>query len=469
MNKEERLKLYKSILSRDPRNDGRFFVGVKTTGIYCRPICPARPKLENVEFFKSKAEAESAGFRPCLRCKPDLSPLSPQWRGTAAVMGRALNLIESGEDKIADKLGMTDRHLRRLFQEHIGASPIEVAISRRLHLSRQLLSQTQLTITDVAFASGFNSLRRFNDAFQKTYHKPPSAYRKELSQESARSDAILHLELPYTAPFDWEWLLIFFERHETIGVEKVQDGQYLRQFRTSKGTGFYKLTHLKKLNRVKVELQVENVADIRFAIDQIRSQFDLGHNPFHIESTKLKKELKSVRIPGAFDPFEVAISIILGQVVTTEQAKKNVQKLILKFGEPLKGFHADLTHLFPTAQVLSRADLSGLGFTQSRCEAIKQLSLMVARGELDLSRNADPKETKTKLLSIKGIGDWTAELILMRCLADTDAFPANDLILKRSLELNHMDVMTLSPWRSYLALAIWKNEAHLLSKKKRKS
>ena len=469
MSKAEKLKLYKSVLARDPRFDGRFFIGVKTTGIYCRPICPAKPKFENVEFFKSKAEAEHAGYRPCLRCKPDLSPLSPQWRGTAAVMGRALNLIESGEENIADKLGMSERHLRRLFHEHIGASPVEVAISRRLHLARQLLSQTKLGIADIAYASGFNSLRRFNDAFSKTYKKPPGGFRKE-EAVSLKGDAnFIKIKMPYCPPFDWEWLLNFFARHETIGVELVENNQYSRHLKTSHGINYYRLTHLPKEQVIQAEIKVNDVTDLRFIIDQVRSQMDLAHNPFHIDSPKFKKELKSVRIPGAFDPFETAISIILGQVVSTEQAKKNIQKLVLKFGEAsVESQHTLLTHFFPTAEVLSTADLSSLGFTAARCEAIKVLAKKVASGEIQLGRNCDLTETRKQLLSIKGIGAWTTELILMRCASDTDAFPGNDLILKRALEAEHIELDTISPWRSYLALAIWKNKAHLLSKKKRK-
>lgn len=475
MEKVERQKLYKALLSRDSRYDGKFYFGVKTTGIYCRPICPAKPKFENVLFFRSKSEAELAGFRPCLRCKPDLSPLSPQWRGTAAIMGRALSLIEQDLEenqltKIADKLGMTDRHLRRLFQENIGASPVEVSISRRLHLARQLLSQTHLSVTDIAFASGFKSLRRFNDAFKKTYQQSPSIFRKAESKSSKENKNVLKLELNYIPPFDWEWLMNFFQRHETMGVEHVSENQYQRHFQTNHGYNFYRLSHLKKDKKILVEIHVQDIRDLRTTIDQIKAQLDLGHNPYHIEAPQFKTELKNVRIPGAFDPFEVAISIILGQVVSTEQGKKNIYKLVQKFGIPTPNSpHPQLTHLFPSAEVLSQADLSSLGFTTARCEAIKELSQMVASGEIVLSRNSDLDETRKKLLSIKGIGSWTTELILMRCLADTDAFPANDLILKRALEKDHIAVEKMAPWRSYLAIAIWKHQAHLLSKKKRKS
>lgn len=469
MNTAEKLKLYKSVLARDPRFDGRFFIGVKTTGIYCRPICPAKPKFENVEFYRSKAEAEHAGFRPCLRCKPDLSPLSPQWRGTAAVMGRALSLIESGEEHIADKLGMSDRHLRRLFHEHIGASPVEVAISRRLHLARQLLSQTKLGIGEIAYASGFNSLRRFNDAFLKTYKMPPGSFRKEEASSSANDTNFITIKLPYSPPYDWEWLMNFFSRHLTIGVEWVENNQYFRHLKTSKGINFYKLSHLPKEQVVQAEIIIKDVSDLRFIIEQIKSQMDLTHNPFHIDSPKFKKELKSVRIPGGFDPFETAISIVLGHVVSTEQGKRNIQKLVLKYGEESKeSQHPQLTHFFPTAKVLSSADLSTLGFTNGRCEAIRELARKISNNEIQLSKNCDLTETRAQLMSIKGIGAWTTELILMRCASDTDAFPANDLILKRALESEHIDLDAISPWRSYLALAIWKNKAHLLSKKKRK-
>ncbi|RYZ54990.1 MAG: DNA-3-methyladenine glycosylase 2 family protein, partial [Proteobacteria bacterium] len=466
METQEKLRLYKSILSRDPRNDGRFYVGVKTTGIYCRPICPAKPKIENVEFFKSKAEAEKAGFRPCLRCKPDLSPLSQRWKGTAAVMGRALSLVERGDQGgeeislIAERLGMTDRHLRRLFQEHVGASPIEVAISRRLHLARQLLTQSDLSVLDVALASGFNSLRRFNDAFVKTYQKSPREFRKEAGEGRER-DEVLRIELPYSPPYDWSNQLAFFSRHEAFGVELVEGDVYHRHFKTARGSNYFRLKNLPKENRLELEIKVSALEDLRPAIELIRGQFDLSHNPHHIEVSgdepellrEILSEVRSVRVPGSFNSFEVAVSVILSQLVSTERARENLKKLILRFGEEVKSPpHPQLTHYFPSPAVLKDADYSGLGYTKARSEALRELSRLVDEGEIVLSQSSDLTTTRQQLLAIKGIGPWTVEVIALRCLCDTNAFPAKDLIVARAIEKFGLTAEFLEPWRAYLAL-----------------
>jgi AraC family transcriptional regulator, regulatory protein of adaptative response / DNA-3-methyladenine glycosylase II len=476
----ERDQLYKALLSRDHRYDGRFYFGVTTTGIYCRPICPAKPKLKNLLFYKSKAEAESAGFRPCMRCRPDLSPLSPQWKGTGGIISRALALVEKGNLQgrgladIADQLGMTDRHLRRLFQDHIGASPIAFAISRRLHLARQLLVQTDLSVLDIATAAGFSSLRRFNDAFSKTYKMPPMNFRKENSSPSLKSD-FLTIELPYTPPMDWAGLMHFFQRHGVYGLEVFENDSYARHFKTSNGLNFFRVRHESEKERLKVEIKVAHLSDLAPTIEKIRCQFDLAHNPHHIDIPKslikkhpdLIQETRAARVPGGFDSFEIAISIILGQLVSVEQAKNNVRKLVERFGEKTKSsFHQSLTHLFPTPKILKDADFEGLGFTKARVHAIKELSRQVFCGEIQLDRACDLQTTRSQLLAIKGIGPWTVEMMALRCLADTDAFPAKDLIIERALQTFELDSTEISPWKAYLTLAIWKTQAHLLTKKR---
>lgn len=469
MEKLEKEKLYKALLSRDARYDGRFYYGVTTTGIYCRPICIAKPKIQNVEIYKSKSEAEKAGFRACLRCKPDLSPSSPQWNGTAAIMNRALNLVIDGDLEgmdlkiISDKLGMTDRHLRRLFNEHIGVSPLEFAISNRLHLARQLLSQTKLSIINIAHASGFGSLRRFNDAFLKTYKKKPRDYRNEINSSCEVSD-YLTIELPYIPPFDWNHFLNYLKNHEIFGVEITDENSYARHFKTSHGLNYFQVTHLKKSSSIKIALKMHSHLDLRAVIEKIRSQFDLAHNPNQIDfisknkhSGIILKQLQEVRVPHAFDPFEVAIMTILGQLVSTKQARQNIKKLVLKYGKEINNpFHPGLTHLFPTPGILMKADFAGLGFTQARGSSIRELSKMIYNNEIDLSKTCDLELTKKQLLSIKGIGPWTVEMIALRCLNDSDAFPRKDLIIARVLVKLKIDDQQLAPWRAYLALAIWK-------------
>lgn len=472
----EKKKLYKAILSRDPRHDGRFYFAVTSTGIYCRPICSAKPKFENVEFFQNKFAAENAGYRPCLRCRPDLSLLSPQWSGTAAIIPRALNLIEQADlenedlNSVAVKLGMSDRHLRRLFQEHLGTTPVNFAISRRLHLARQLLSETKMSMTDVAVAAGFGSLRRFNDAFLKTYKSTPKNFRLNNSNQKINSNALI-LYLSYVAPYDWNYQFNFFRSHEIYGSEAADNESLHRFVKTKNGINYLKISNDTDRSALRVEVQLASPNDLRYLIDQIKMQFDLKHNPYHIalpskskNSTAFFKDLKAIRIPGAFDPFAVAISIILGQLVSVEQAKQNIKKLVLKLGSKID----DSVYVFPSPEQLKDADFSQLGFTKARANAIKELSQKVYSQEIILSANCDLQKTREQLLAIKGIGPWTVEMIALRCLNDPNAFPAKDLIIQRALQKFKIDHEAIEPWRSYLTLAIWKSQAHILTKKRKK-
>jgi AraC family transcriptional regulator, regulatory protein of adaptative response / DNA-3-methyladenine glycosylase II len=471
MEKMDTDTLYLAFNTRDPRHDGRFYVGVTTTGIYCRPTCPARPKQENIRFFRSKAEAEKAGFRPCLRCRPDLSPTSIQWQGTAAVIARAFGMINRGEadgrklSGLAERLGMTDRHLRRLFREHLGASPLEVAISRRLHLARQLLSQTRLSITDIALASGFSSLRRFNDAFVTTYRRNPSDFRT-CDGGSAGAANTITLRIPYVERYDWDNLIRYFARHGVHGVDTIEDDCYLRHLRGAATESYLRVAHLPAQRSLQFTLEVGDFSEIRQLVVLIRSVFDVDHNPSQITLPEgcpddLKELLdagEGIRVPGAFDPLETAVSIILGQLVSTDQGRLNMRKLVEKYGDASKiAYHPRLSHFFPTPEVLATEDLTSLGFTKVRAGAIKEMALACLEGRLELSRNCDLERTREALLSIKGIGPWTVEMIALRCLGDTDAFPASDLIINRAVEKYSIHPEQFTPWQSYLALGIWKN------------
>ena len=462
--------LYKALSSRDARYDGRFYVGVTTTGIYCRPICPARPKKEHVVFFRSKAEAEKAGYRPCLRCRPDLSPSSIQWQGTAAVVARAFGMINRGDADgnsltgLAERLGMTDRHLRRLFREQLGASPMEVAISRRLHLARQLLSQTQLSSTDIALASGFNSLRRFNDAFVTTYRRNPSDFRKEAAGSAVATDTIT-LRIPYIDRYDWDNLMSYFARHQVHGVDAVDNDCYLRHWRTPGGASYVKVAHLKESRSLQVSLETCDFSEVRPLVELVRCVFDVDHNPSQIEippdcPDELRKVLAvqaGIRVPGAFDPFETAVSVILGQLVSTDQGRANLKKLVEKYGaRSTISHHPQLSHFFPTPALLASEDLTTLGFTRVRAAAIRNLAAAWLEGTLDLSHSCDLPRTRKALLGIKGIGPWTVEMIALRCLGDTDAFPASDLVINRAQQRYRFLPDQFSPWKSYLALALWK-------------
>lgn len=457
--------LYKALRSRDKRFDGRFYVGVRTTGIYCRPVCPARPLQKNVSFYRSQAEAEGAGFRPCLRCRPDLSPSSPQWHGTAAVVSRALRMISEGAadgvsiEKFAESLGVSGRHLRRLFDEHVGAAPVDVAASKRLHLARLLLSQTSLPVTRIAFASGFQSIRRFNHAFQARYGRSPRAFR---GLDGAAGDEHV-FEIPVLLPYDWDSILGFLRAHHALGVEGFAEGRYERLV---PGTSVGKVSVEMNAagNALLVKLHNVEAARIRSVLAQVRHLFDLDHNPACATAPCGPRSLGGIRVPGAFSGFETAVCIILGQMVSVPVARGKIQKLVDLFGEKVSSPYPGLDRLFPTPARLATADFSAVGVTRVRAEAIRELSRLVASNELCLERTASLESTRERLASIKGVGPWTVEMIAMRCLADPDAFPKGDLIIKRVLSVMNFAHEPWSPWRAYLCLWIWKNSARLLKK-----
>lgn len=461
-----RQNLYKAVLARDPRFDGRFFMGVRTTGIYCRPICPARPLLKNIHFYRSAAEAEVAGFRPCKRCRPDLSPSSPQWQGTDAIVKRALRLISQGEadaldlEAFASKLGVSGRHLRRLFEEHVGASPVEVISAQRLHLARLLLNQTSLPVTKVAFASGFRSIRRFNHAFLSRYKKSPKAFR---GANSAGKELLF--TLPVLEPFDWGYLIQFLRAHQIFGVEKVSEQRYERLIL---GATPGRLSVEKNDSGLLVKMEGIEAGQIRGLLARVRHLFDLDHNPAWASGGTTPKNLDGIRIPGAFSGFETAISIILGQMVSVEMAGQKMRKLVEQFGEEIESPYSGLHRAFPTPERLSAADFSNIGVTRVRSDAIREISRLVHIGELKLDRSAPLEATRARLSEIRGIGPWTVEMIAMRCLADPDAFPSGDLIVKRALENHGIEHEPWQPWRAYLSLWIWKNYAATLSKAPKK-
>lgn len=465
--------LYKAMLTRDKRFDGRFYIGVRTTGIYCRPICPARPKKENVTFYRSHAEAENAGYRPCLRCRPDISPGSQMWEGTAALVGRALKMISSGEadsislTRFATKLGVTDRHLRRLFEEHLGAAPIDVAISKRLHLARLLLSQTSLSVTEIVFASGFNSIRRFNEAFRRKYKRTPREFRKEHKENAISSEGI-RLLLPILEPYDWEYIHRFLSTHRTSGVEHIEEGKYQRLLWLDQRPVRVSVERDPQKPHLVVDVEGANVTSLRPILSNVRNLFDIDHNPFHPVGSGNAKNPKGIRIPGAFDPFETAVCIILGQLVSVEQASVKIRKLVNSHGKQVKSSFQNLTHLFPSPDILAQADLSTLGITKVRSEAIRELARRVTSGNISLGRASPLQETREKLSLIKGIGPWTVEMIAMRCLGDTNAFPKNDLIIQRALEKLNINVESWNPWKAYLTLWIWRDYAEKLSRKGKK-
>ena len=470
-------------LSRDARFDGRFYVGVRTTGIYCRPICPANaPKSENVTFYSTAAAASEAGYRPCLRCRPECAPGTPAWAGTSTTVQRGLRLIAEGAlddgnvERLADRLGVTSRHLRRLFTKHVGASPLAVAHTQRLHFAKRLIDQTALSMQDVSVAAGFGSIRRFNDTFRKTYGRTPRELRR--GRESNATTASLSVQLPYRKPYGWKALLEFFAGRATPGVELVQDGRYLRSVEIGQGRGIIDVCE----RDGALSLSVHGIGtDSLFSIVQrARGMFDLDAAIDDIGKTLsgdrvLRGWLKrnpGLRVPGAWDGFELTVRAILGQQVSVKAATTFAGRIAERYGEridvPVDGLPNAPDRLFPDPRKLMRARLENLGVIRSRAQTIRDLSRAVVKGSLSFDQAQNMDEHRAALTSIKGIGDWTAEYVAMRALKNPDAFPASDLGLLRAFDgpagerLRPAELLARAeawrPWRAYAALLIWGSE-----------
>ncbi|HTO98546.1 MAG TPA: Ada metal-binding domain-containing protein [Myxococcales bacterium] len=436
---------YRAIEGRDARFAGRFFLGVRTTRIYCRPGCPARtPRRENVLIFPSAAAAQKAGFRACRRCRPDATPGSPAQAGTGATLSRALRLLEESGDAagLPDRLGVTDRHLRRLFARHLGATPAEVLRTRRLHLARQLLETSSLRMIDVAHAAGFQSLRRFNEAVRRGFGRTPS----QLRSRPADGGAELLLRLPFHPPLDFEALCAFFSARALPGLEEAGDGAWRRRL----PEGWLEVrrdgpAHLEARMPAPLAPRALEIAA------RVQRVFDLRADPRPIiEHLKGDASLRpflrpGVRIPGAWDPFEMAVRAILGQQISVARARSMAVALIERFGG------------FPSPAQLAETELTGM--PGARAGAIRELARGVVEGRIRLDGSQDLESAASALCALPGIGDWTAQVIALRALGEPDAFPAADLGLLRALALSPRELAERAekwrPWRGYAAAAVW--------------
>jgi AraC family transcriptional regulator of adaptative response / DNA-3-methyladenine glycosylase II len=478
---------YRALQTRDARFDGRFFTGVTSTGIYCRPICPARtPMRKHCRFFAGAAAAQQAGFRACLRCRPEIAPQSPAWRGTASTVNRAMARIAEGAldgprasvERLADSLGVGERQLRRLFDQHVGASPLAVAQTRRVHFAKQLLHETRLPMASVAMAAGFGSIRRFNDTFQALYKRPPSQLRRR--SITASSAAPLALRLSYRPPFDWNALLAFFTPRAIPGVEEVRDGTYRRVVRVDDHIAIIAVSHLPERNALQVQIVCDSVQALPVIASRLHRVFDLDADTEtiarHLSRDRALaptvRRQPGLRTPGGWDPFEVAVRAILGQQISVIAARGLAAKLIALCGSPIALSDATLTHAFPTAQQLAAADLSALGMPASRRAALKSLA-RAAVAQLNLFEVANTlEESINRLRSVPGIGEWTAQYIALRGLHHPDAFPASDIGILRNAEqifgmrlspagtpLSPAQLLARSeqwrPWRGYAAQHLW--------------
>jgi AraC family transcriptional regulator, regulatory protein of adaptative response / DNA-3-methyladenine glycosylase II len=467
---------YRALRTHDARFDGRFFVGVGTTGIYCRPVCTAKTPLErNCRYFPSAAAAEGEGFRPCLRCRPELAPGYATVDANRRLAQSAAGLIEDGrleEASLADlaaTLGVTDRHLRRVFQQEFGVSPVDYAQTQRLLLAKRLLTDTALPVLDVAMASGFASLRRFNDLFKTRYRMTPGELRKRMPA-NAPADR-LSFELAYRPPYDWPAMLAFLERRAIAGVERIEARRYCRTVALERAgrvhSGWIAVTTSPRKSALRVTASASLAKAVPTLLARVRWLLDLSCRPDEIAAVlgPLAQAHPGLRLPGAVDGFEVAVRAILGQQVTVAAATTIAGRFAKAFGEPLETPHAGLDRLFPAATViasLSPADIAALGIIASRARAIVALAREIESGALRLDVSAPVDETLAALVRIPGVGPWTAQYIAMRALAWPDAFPHPDVaVLKAMGEANGRQALARAeawrPWRSYAVLHLWKS------------
>ncbi|HQU16890.1 MAG: DNA methylase [Chromatiales bacterium 21-64-14] len=473
-------------LSRDARFDGLFFTGVVSTRIYCRPVCPAPPpKPQNVRYYTNAAAAEAAGFRPCLRCRPELAPGNAVWKRGEHAVARALKLIDMGVltehslDELATRVGVSARQLRRLFVEYLGVPPISVHTTNRLLFAKQLLTETAMPITDVALAAGFRSVRRFNAAFSQANRMPPRELRRK--PRANVSDALV-LRLAYRPPYDFNALLAFLRIRALPGVERIDEHAYARVFGTGAAPGWLRLSAWPgNEHALKLELHGAKPTQMLPVITRLRKMFDLDADPQMIAATlgregvlkPLLRKHPGLRLPGGWDGFEIAVRAVLGQQVSVAAARTLATRMAQRFGEPLAPpAIPGLQRLFPTPEQLADADLRPLGVTAARAATIRAVARGLLDGKLEFRSEQPLEEFVARWIALPGIGAWTAHYVALRALSHPDAFPAADLILRRAaagggaeLSTKALEVLanTWRPWRAYAAIHLWRSSADAVS------
>lgn len=467
---------YAALKARDSRFDGAFFVGVSTTGIYCRPICTARlPRADRCCFYPNAATAEQAGYRPCLRCRPELAPgfapvdavgATARWVA-ARIREGALN--NGGLEDLAAEYGLSSRQLRRVVEQEYGVSPVDLAQTQRLLLAKQLLTDSSLSMAEVAFASGFSSVRRFNHLFSSRYGLSPSKLRR--NGPICESADMIVLKLGYRPPIAWAHLSGFLASRGANGVEHADKGCYRRTVRLRSHRGWLSATLLDQQNQIRIELASSLMPVLPQLLMQLRRLFDLDANPQIIEAQlskhtqlrKLIRHLPGLRVPGALDVFELASRAIIGQQVSVKAATTLFNRYVRAFGEPIETPYVELTHLAPTPERVAQASLQSLidlGLTSKRAQTLQGLAQAMVSGQLRVEPAADAGMTMVALKQLPGIGDWTASYIAMRALRDPDAFPQGDLGLLKALQLDRPKALLAvaedwRPWRAYAALHLW--------------
>ena len=476
---------YRALQSRDACFDGILFVGVSSTGIYCRPICPARtPKFEHCSFYGSAAAAQESGFRPCLRCRPETAPYLPSWRGTSNTVLRALALIDEGAldgpestvEKLAARLGMGDRQLRRLFVEHLGASPISVAQTRRVLFAKQLIHDTKMPMAEIAAAAGFASLRRFNETFLDLFHRPPRALRKRSAANQPEKEVVLRLR--YRPPYDWDNMLAFLEARAIRGVEIVEGQRYLRTIEIDGAIGTITVGHLAERQSLEVAILFPRIKALPAIVARVRRLFDLGADISTIDShlsaadielARAVKERPGLRAPGGWDGFEIAVRAVLGQQISVVAARQLGGHLVELHGrlvpKPFRN-HPALSHAFPDARRLLSVASIGLGMPASRLAALKAVAEATVGNPNLFCPFGRIEDTVSHLKEIRGVGEWTAQYIALRAVREPDAFPATDVGLLRGAacinggtKVSPAGLLSRAeswrPWRAYAAQHLW--------------
>ena len=464
---------YRALEARDPRFDGLFFVGVKTTGIYCRCVCPARtPFRKNVNFYGSPAEAEADGFRPCLRCRPETAPGRSSVDVVRSRARKAARLIETGGldemnlDEFAAQLGVSERQLRRAMKQELGVGPAELAQTHRLLNAKRLLTDTRMPVGEVALASGYSSLRRFNASFRERYNLTPTDLRKRAAKGTGQS---VKCELFYRPPFDWDFLIGFLGHRRIEGVEWIDDGRYSRTTRIGNHGGWLTVTHQPNRNSVSVELSESLCPVLPKVLDRVRRLFDLDADPAAINGTlgELACENPGTRLPGAFDGFEAITRAIVGQQVSVKFATTLAGRIADAFGGEIETHCPALRYVFPGPEAIAdctQDDVAKLGIIGSRARAIIGVAQELTTKRLLLNPAADYEATKNALVALPGLGPWTAEYVAMRALSYPDAFPAGDLgVLKALGTRNQKEAQERAeryrPWRAYAAIHMWRSLA----------
>ncbi|HWF59787.1 MAG TPA: AlkA N-terminal domain-containing protein [Nitrospira sp.] len=467
---------YRALRARDARFDGRFFVAVLSTRIYCRPVCTVKPpKFENCRFYPSAAAAEVAGYRPCLRCRPELAPGNASVDATTRVAQAAASLIEDralDSDRligVASSLGITDRHLRRVFVAEFGVSPVEFAQTQRLLLAKRLLTDTSLPVTEVAFASGFGSLRRFNALFRERYRLQPGQLRRRANDKEMPVTDALSFELSFRPPYDWPAMRTFLGARAVAGVEIFDGLCYRRTVRVaSEGKdhlGWVEIGLSPKKPALHVVVSSSLARVLPPLLGRIKALMDLSCNPAEVASVlgELAQRRPGMRVPGAFDGFEVAVRAIVGQQVTVVAARTIAGRLAVAIGDPIQTPFETLTTVFPSAARVAGVTvglIAGLGMPAARARTVIALARAVADGDLILTPHADLDATLERLRRLPGVGEWTAQYIAMRALAWPDAFPHTDLgVMKVLKEKSARRVLEAGeawrPWRAYAVMQLW--------------